>query len=320
MTVNLASIQQAHKRITPYLAHTPLIRFQALEEHLDTPHPIYLKCEHHQPTHTFKVRGAFNALLSLKQEERQKGIVTRSSGNFAQAVAYAAQKLSMHAKIVMPLDAPLIKQERTKQFHPELILFGKTHEEGEEKVEEMKQELGCVALSPYDQKEVIEGQGTAALEIYEALPSIAHFFCPIGGGGLMSGCATAFKSLNASIQTIGIEPKGAQDYCLARQKGERFALKEIETIADGLRASQVGVLNWPLLQEHVDLVEVVSDAQIQFAMAFIYRALNIVTEPSGAVSLAALLFSKIALKGPAVCLLSGANIDSTNFHQLISKN
>lgn len=299
--------------IRPYIKKTSLVRCEELERKLNTPYQIFLKLESEQFTRSFKVRGAFNALLSLTPSEKIKGVVTRSSGNFAQSIAYAGKLLGIKVTIVMPTNAPEIKKIETQKHDPVLIFAGITHEEGDAVVEKIKLETGGIQISPYNHLEVIRGQGTIALEVYEDLPKLQHFFCPIGGGGLMSGCAAALKQLNPNIETIGIEPEGANDYYLYRLQGHQVSLKSINTICDGLRATQVGALNRPILDQYVDTVSTVSDDSVKEAMKFLRDNCGLMIEPSGAAAVAGLFNHSKPLKGEVVCVISGANIDECDF-------
>jgi len=316
--MDLKTIQTAQKAIAPYIKKTPLIRCNALEEHLRSKGRIFLKCENLQMTNSFKPRGAFNALLNLPEEQRKRGVVTRSAGNFAQGLAMAAQTLGIRAVIVMPLSVPLVKKEKTARFGAEIILHGKNQLEEQAKAKEIADKENLVLLSPYDHADVIAGQGSIALEILEDLPEIAHFFCPIGGGGLAAGTAVAFKALKPAIRIYGIEPAGAGDYFLSRKAGKRIPLEKVDTIADGLRAPQVGVLNWPLLEKNVDEALTVTDEEIMRAMRFLYEKAGMMLEPSGAASVAGLMFHpEQKITGDAVCVLSGSNVDRDKFYPWI---
>lgn len=319
MGLTLKDIQQAGKRVWEHLKPTPLHRGEVLEKALNYSGKIFLKCEQDQPTGSFKVRGAFNVLTQLSKDEKAKGVVTRSSGNFAQAVAFAAQKLQIAATIVMPRNAPQTKLEGTRKYGATVIQQeGDVHEEGEKIVEAQVAEKGYVRLHPYNDYRTMAGQGTAALEILRELSEINHFFCPIGGGGLMSGCATAFKETSRSIKTHGVEPAGAGDYHASRLSGKLETWDHIDTIADGLRASSVGDLNYPILNKYVDEASVVSEKEIKEAMKWLYDKMGIVTEPSGAVSFAGFLKKCKDIKGNVVILLSGKNVDKENFQRWIS--
>lgn len=315
MKIDLTRIQKAQKLISSYVKKTPLIRCYLLEKWLDTSAKIFLKCDHLQLMNSFKVRGAFNVLLHLSPEEKKRGVVTRSAGNFASALAYACHLLHIPVTIVMPEKVPQAKLDLVAAFSP-TILFASSRIEEEKKVQEVAREANSIPLSPYDHLDVIAGQGTAALEIFEDLSSIQTFFCPLGGGGLMSGTAIAFKGLNPNIQTIAVEPAGANDYYLSRQTGKKIRLDQVNTIADGLVAPTVGEINYPLLNQTVDQVTTVSDEAIIQAMRLLYEKMGMIVEPSGAASVAALM-TQVKLQGDIVCFISGGNVQRDQFYQWI---
>lgn len=307
----LSQIQKANHRIKPFIRKTPLVRAYAFEEKYSLPHRLFFKCEQLQATHSFKARGAFNALLKLPTGQ---GVITRSSGNFAQAVSYAASCLQIPAHIIMPLSVPKIKKELTEKYHAHVLLYGEGHLEQQEKVVSLAKEMNLAVLSPYDHLDVIEGQATAGLEIYEELPSIRHYFCPVGGGGLAAGSMAALKQLDPSIHTIGVEPEEANDYFLSRQEGHRVKKETIHTIADGLRAPQVGNLNYPLLEQYLDTAMCITEVEIKQALCLLYKTMGLVVEPSGAVSIAGMIKALPHLPpGDTVCLLSGGNVDPDLF-------
>lgn len=307
--MNLSDVKKAAIAIAPYIQKTPLIQIPGTH--------FYLKCEHQQVTNSFKTRGAFYTLLNLSAEEKKRGVITRSAGNFAKALAYAGQILNIPVTIVMPLHAPEVKKEGVIKFGGKIILHGTKHAESQAKVDAIAKEENLVKLSPYDHRDVILGAGTIGLEIKEQLPPIKHYLCPISGGGLLAGSALALKSLGP-LDIIAVEPAGAGDFCLSLQKGEKVILEQTQSIADGLLAPTVGTLNWPLLQKYVDRALVVTDEEIIQAMRFLYTKLNIIAEPSGAVSVAALLYHpELNLQGDTVAVISGGNVDLNKFHSWI---
>ena len=318
MSLTLNDIRDALTRVHNYIKPTELVRCISLEKQLNFPGKIFLKPEYQQPTGSFKVRGAFNVLTQLSPEQRNKGVVTRSSGNFAQAVAFAAHKLTMKATIVMPGNAPKIKVDGTKKYGPTVIISGNTHAESQQIVDSLVKDQGLTPLHPYNNYHTMAGQGTAALEILQQLPEVDHFFCPIGGGGLMGGCATALKESRPSIKTHGVEPSGAADYHASRQTGKHESLEKVDTIADGLRAPSVGVLNYPILNEYVDEVSTVSDEEIKNAMKWLYENMQIVTEPSGAAAFAGFIKQHQKISNHVVILISGRNVDEDSFNSWIS--
>lgn len=320
MELHIDDFRKVLASIRPYVKKTSLLRCKALESYLKTSCRIFLKLENEQPTGSFKVRGAFNALLNLEAKNKVSGVVTRSSGNFAQAVAYAGNLLKIKIRIVMPTNAPEIKKVATRAYDVELIFAGTTHEEGNLVVEEVRLATGASVISPYNHFDVIKGQGTISLEIFDELPSLRHFFCPVGGGGLLSGCAAAFKLLNPNIEIIGIEPEGAADYYLSRLHGNVFPLSEINTICDGLRASQVGAINRPILNRNVDIVSIVSDHSVMKAMQFLRDYCALMVEPSGAAALAGLMHHKSSFQGDVVCVITGGNVDTATYEKCMQIN
>lgn len=312
-------VLHAEKRIRPFVPKTPLVRCYALELALKSTVRFFLKCEHLHETNSFKVRGAFNALLALSEEEKKRGVIARSSGNFAQALAYAGSVLQIPITIVMGSNVMSIKRKNTEQWGARVLIADPHHDKQLAIVTQIAQDEELSVLSPFDHLHVIEGAATIALEIWEDLPSLTHYVCQIGGGGLMAGTSAAFKTLNPQIETIGIEPAQANDFFLSHQAGHRVRLDTIDTIADGLRAPQVGQLNWPLLQKCVDRATTVSEKEIKGALRFLYEKVGMLIEPSGAVSFAAFLYHPewFPPQTDVVCILSGANIDKEVFYYAI---
>jgi len=319
--INLEGIRSAERLIRPYLPKTPLVRCYPLEQLLNFAGRIFLKCENVQWTGSFKTRGAFNALLHLSPEERKRGAISRSSGNFAQALAYAGAALKVPTTLIMPSTAPQIKKENTERYGARIFLTEPDYLKQQEKVHEIVKVEKLTLLHPFNHHRVIEGAGTISLEIWEEIPTIAQYYCQIGGGGLMAGTATAFKSLNAAIEVTGVEPLGANDYCLSREEGTPVRIEKTDTIADGLLAPQVGDLPWPLLQQHVDKTMTVTDRNIRQAMKFLYEKMGMIIEPSGVVSFAALMAhpEKIKPRSDIACILSGGNVDRSSFFKWIAE-
>lgn len=313
MSFTTTDILQAFSQVNSLLAPTPLIRSQSLEKELSFPGKVFFKCEFMQPTGSFKVRGAINALTQLSDADKKKGVVARSAGNFGQAVAFIAHQLSISALLVLPVNIPKVKLQGIQAYHAQVVFAGLTHEEGNCMVEKLVKERDLVPLHPYNSYHTMAGQGTIALEILEQLPEIEHFYCPIGGGGLMSGCATALKQTRSEIFIHGVEPLGACDYYSSRISGCLRRLEKVDTIADGLRAPCVGDLNYPILNAYVDDVEVVGDDDIIYAMKWLYENEEIIAEPSGAAALAGFFRQAKDVSGNVVIVLSGKNVDSENF-------
>jgi threo-3-hydroxy-L-aspartate ammonia-lyase len=316
MTLVLDDFYDACTRLEAYINQTPLVRARFLEKNGQG--PVYLKCENLQVTGSFKARGAFFSLLALTDEEKKRGVVTRSSGNFARAVGYAGKILNIPTTIVMPESAPEIKKRETKALADRVFIHGTTHAEGESLVEELSRSEGLVALSPYDHLQVMIGQGSAGIEVIREIPDLASFLCPVGGGGLLGGCATAIKLSIPNARIVAVEPEEAADFKRSMDLGERTALSTtLNTIADGLRAPVVGDIPWPYLQRHVDTVITVSEKSIKWAVSVVLKELGMVLEPSAAVSVAALLEGRRFSKGVAVCLISGKNVDEESFRNWV---
>ncbi len=319
--INLEGIRSAEQLIRSYVPKTPLVRCYPLEQQLNFAGRIFLKCENLHRTGSFKVRGAFNALLHLSPQERKRGAISRSSGNFAQAMAYACSTLHIPATLIMPSNVPDIKKESTEKYHPRIILTEPDYLKQQEKVLEIAEAENLALLHPFNHPRVIAGAGTISLEIWEELPTIAQYYCQIGGGGLMAGTATTLKALHSAIEVIAVEPLGANDYFLSREERKPVRLKKTDTIADGLLAPQVGDLPWPLLQKHVDHAMTVTDRNIKQAMKFIYEKMGMIIEPSGATSFAAMLAhpERIKPRSDVVCILSGGNVDRPSFFKWIGE-
>ena len=306
-TITLSDIQDAHKRIKSYIKKTPLIRIE------DT---VFIKAENQQVTHSFKPRGAGNALLQLSDEAKANGVITRSSGNFAQAISYMGNKCQTDVTVVMPEHAPKIKVKATQSWGATVLLKGTQHPEAQALVDQLAQEKGLTKMHPYDHPHVIAGQGTAMLEICDDIDTIDIFFCPISGGGLMSGCATALKALHPKATIIAVEPEGASEYAEYRKTGVFTALSHASSIADGLLAPCVGQHCKPILDSLVDDVIVVSDDAIRSAMKDIKTTLNEDVEPSGAAAYAAYKHYKQTHTTEGlniVCMASGGNFDKEAF-------
>lgn len=311
---SLDEIEQAAEALAPYVLKTPLIRARALEEEFKLEHRLFLKCEYLQLTGSFKARGAFLACLAL-----DKGVVTRSSGNFGIAVAKAAKAFALPAHIVLSDKITSYKKNMIEKSSPSLY-FCSSRDEEEDLVLSLAEKYSLSPISPYDHKEVIKGQATLGLEIYSQLPSMKYFIGPIGGGGLMAGASLAIKSFNKDICAIGVEPEEGNDYFLSRKRKNRVKLAGIQTICEGLRAPTVGEMTYPLLEKYVDDVLLVSDTDTKKVLKVFYEKMGIVLEPSGAITAGIFINTKRTFKGDTVLVLSGANIDKDKFLNLIGED
>src|ERR1700683_3190737 len=309
--VTLADIRSAQARLNGIALRTRLIDFDHRES--DT-RRLFLKPENQQPIGAFKLRGAYNKIASLGQEDRKRGVITYSSGNHAQGVAYAARALGVKAVIVMPENAPAIKREATAALGAEIAFVGPGSAERQSKAEELAAQRGYVIVPPYNDMQIIAGQGTIGLEILEDLPEVETVFAPVGGGGMISGVATALKLSKPSVKVIGVEPELAGDAQASLRAGKiiQFAAdKVVRTIADGLRTQSIGPINFEHIRRYVDDIVTVSEAEIREAVRLLAANPNTVAEPSGAVSVAGFLFHREQLPKTKinVAIISGGNID-----------
>ncbi|HEY2469699.1 MAG TPA: threonine/serine dehydratase [Terracidiphilus sp.] len=318
--VSLDAIRAAADRISSIAVKTPLIR----ADFAGVPGKVWLKAESLQPIGSFKLRGASNKILQLAPNELSRGVITYSSGNHAQGVAYAARAVGAKAVIVMPSNAPAIKRAATIGYGAEVVDVGVASSERLAKAEELVRQHGYVVIPPYDDEQIITGQATCGLEIVEALPDVDLVLAPVSGGGLLSGVATAVKRLRPQAKVFGIEPELAGDTAESFRKGEVVtwpAESTSRTIADGLRTQSVGVRNFAHIQAFVDGIITVTEAEIRAAMRAIVAAARIVPEPSGAVTTAALLFHRDQLPPfkTAVAVVSGGNVDPTLLAQVLTE-
>jgi threonine dehydratase len=313
--VSLAAIRAAATRIAAVAVKTPLVEasFPSLSG-FGTNKKIYLKAESLQPIGSFKLRGAANKILQLSAEEIARGVITYSSGNHAQGVAYAARSVGAKAVIVMPSNAPAVKRAATLALGAAVVEVGLASSERLAKAEELVRQHGYIVIPPYDDEQIITGQATCGLEIVEALPDIDLVLAPVSGGGLLGGVAAAVKQLRPQAKVIGVEPELAGDTAESFRTGTIStwtAEQTSRTIADGLRTQSVGVRNFAHIQAFVDDVITVTEAEIRAAMRAIVTATCLIPEPSGAVAAAALLFhgAELPTYRQAVAILSGGNVD-----------
>ncbi len=313
--VSLDAIRAAALRIAPIAMKTPLVRaaFPGLSGH-GAGCEIWLKAESLQPIGAFKIRGASNKILQLTPAEISRGVITYSSGNHAQGVAYAAREVGAKAVIVMPSNAPAIKRAATIALGAEIVDVGLASSERLAVAEELVKKHGYIVIPPYDDEQIIAGQGTCGLEIVQELPGVDLVLSPVSGGGLLGGVAAAVKQLSPKTKVFGIEPELAGDTAESFRTGEIVtwpAELTSRTIADGLRTQSVGVRNFAHIQAFVDGVITVTETQIRAAMRAIVAATRLVPEPSGAVATAALLFHANQLPPwrKAVAVVSGGNVD-----------
>ena len=275
---------------------------------------LFLKPENQQPIGAFKLRGAYNKIASLSKEDRSRGVITYSSGNHAQGVAYAARALGAKAIIVMPNNAPAIKREATKALGAEIVTVGPGSSERQQKAEELARQHGYAIVPPYNDEKIIAGQGTIGLEILDDLPEVEAVLAPVGGGGMISGIATAVKLTKPTVRVIGVEPTIAGDAQASFRAGKivEFPAEQVsQTLADGLRTQSIGPINFEHIRKYVDDIITVSEDEIRQATRKLAANPRTLAEPSGAVAVAAFLFHRDELPKTIlnVAVISGGNID-----------
>ena len=308
MSVTLSDIREAAARIAPIAHRTPVMTSRSFNKRAGV--QAFFKCENFQRGGAFKIRGAANFIYSIPKDDLPRGVVGFSSGNHAQAVAIAAGSLGIPSTLVMPTDAPRSKLEATRNYGARIVSYDRHREDREEIGRRISDETGATLVPPYDHEWIVAGQGTAALELLEEIPDLDTIVVCIGGGGLISGCATVAKALNPGMRVIGVEPEDANDTYLSRRKGERVEIPPPATIADGLRSPKPGEITFPIVQKLVDDIVLVNDDQIREAVQFCLTRMKMVVEPSGAVAPAAVLFSKLPSAARRIgVIISGGNVD-----------
>ncbi|HSM71273.1 MAG TPA: pyridoxal-phosphate dependent enzyme [Anaerolineales bacterium] len=307
MAVTLQHIQNAIERIKPYAHRTPIVTNESLDQQVGA--QVFLKCENMQKVGAFKFRGACNAVYSLSGEEATRGVCTHSSGNHAQALALAAKLRRIPAYIVMPSNAPQVKKDAVAGYGGQITFCEPTLEARESTLDRIRLDTGANVVHPYNDERVISGQGTAALELLDEVPSLDVVIAPVGGGGLLSGTSIAAKGLKPDIRVIGAEPEMADDAHRSMQAGRIIPSDDPKTLADGLLTS-LGELTFPIIQKNVEQIVTVSEQGIIDSMKFIWERAKIIIEPSAAVAVAVLWEKKIDLTGLKVgVILSGGNVD-----------
>ncbi|MGI6719026.1 MAG: threonine ammonia-lyase [Bacteroidales bacterium] len=281
---------------------------------------VFLKLENLQSTGSFKVRGAYNKLASLTDEEKQKGVVAASAGNHAQGVAFSATRLGVKSTIFMPIFTPPLKVLATRGYGANVILTGETFDDAYEASQKYCKEHNATYIHPFDDKMIIAGQGTIGIEIYDQLPEVDIVLVPIGGGGLISGVALAMKELNPNIKIIGVEAEGAASMYASRKSKEIVNLPKISTIADGIAVKKPGKLTYSIIEDLVDDLVVVNDTEIAHAAYLLLQRAKLLAEPSGVAPMAAVLFKKCDFVNKnVVTIISGGNINMQILEQIIEK-
>jgi len=317
----LADFESARVIVSRVAEITPMESSRFLSELLGS--PVYLKCENLQRTGSYKIRGAYNRLSRLTDEEKSHGVVAASAGNHAQGVAFAARELGIAATIFMPVGVALPKLQATRNYGAEVVLRGHAVDEALRRAAEFAATTGAVFIPPFDHADVVAGQGTLGLEMLDQVPDLQTVIVPIGGGGLISGVASALKQKFAlegrSVRIIGVQAENAAPYPVSLLNGVSTAITILPTIADGIAVNKPGILNFEIIKDAVDDIITVSDDDIARAMLVLLERAKLVVEPAGAVAVAAIMTGQVKDAGVTVAILSGGNIDPLVMERVISR-
>lgn len=317
---SLDEIEAARAVVSKVAEPTPVETSRFLADVLGA--PVFLKCENLQRTGSYKIRGAYNRMATLSADERARGVVAASAGNHAQGVAFAARELGIHATIFMPVGVAIPKFQATRDYGADVVLSGSIVDETLRAAADFATETGAVLIPPFDHPDVVAGQGTLGLEILDDVPDAATIVVPIGGGGLISGVASAVKQRAAAegreIRVIGVQAANAAAYPPSLDAGEPTEIALVATIADGIAVSKPGALNFQIIRDVVDEIVTVSEDDIARALLVLLERAKLVVEPAGAAAVAAILAGKVPAIGPTVAILSGGNIDPLLMQRIIS--
>jgi threonine ammonia-lyase medium form len=315
--ITFAHIQSAAERLYRIAHRTPIATSRTLDEM--TGAQVFCKCENLQRAGAFKFRGAFNTISQLGEEQCQRGVVSFSSGNHAQAVALVSKLLNTPSVIVMPNDAPAVKLAATRGYGAEVVLYDRVEQKREVIAKQLAEERGLTLVPPFDHPHIIAGQGTAAMELLTDIPDLDMLIVPIGGGGLISGCSIAAHAMKPDIRVFGVEPDTANDTYLSLQRGEIVSTPQSHSIADGLLPTAPGQITFPIMQQHLESVVLVSDEAMADAVRFMLLRMKLLVEPSGAAPIAALMSDKVPnVQGKKIgVVLSGGNVDPAKLADLL---
>jgi threonine dehydratase len=312
--ITLEDVRAAARTLQGVAVRTPLVEVPALTARAGV--PVSLKCEQLQPIGAFKIRGAYNA-VSRVAGTGARGVVTQSSGNHGQAIAYAARAFGLRAVVVMPASTPQIKVDGVRRHGGEVVFAGAVRSlEQQQRAEAMEREEGLIMIPPFDHPDVMAGQGTCGLELVEQCPEVDTVVVPVSGGGLLAGISVAVTGVKPSVRVVAVEPEGAAKLSAALAAGAPLTLERTESIADGLLTRSIGRLTFPIIQRVVREVVRVSETEIAGAVRYLHREAGLRVEPSGAVTTAAILAGRLRLTGPTVAVVSGGNVDPDLFHRL----
>ncbi|MCY6958755.1 threonine ammonia-lyase [Clostridium brassicae] len=318
MSLDLNKVKKAQENIKGVARRTPLFYSSTFSK--QSGYEIYLKCENKQKTGAFKIRGAYNKIANLTQEEKERGVIASSAGNHAQGVAYAATAFGIKSTIVMPATAPMSKVNATKGYGAEVVQFGEVYDECYTKAVEIQKETGATFVHPFNDEDVMAGQGTIALEILEDIPDMDAILVPIGGGGLIAGIAVAAKSINPNIKVIGVQAEIIASTKASLKAGKVVTVDGVKSLADGISVKTPGDISFKYIQQYVDEVVTVSEDEISYAEFKLMETSKLIAEGAGATPLAAVLADKIKVDGKKVAvLISGGNIDIAMVSKIINR-
>jgi threo-3-hydroxy-L-aspartate ammonia-lyase len=312
--ISVTDIELAYTIVKSVVHKTPLLTSRVMNKRCGN--EVFLKAENFQRVGAFKIRGAYNKIASLTQDEKHCGIVAHSSGNHAQGVALAAQLLHVKATVVMPKNSPRIKVEATQSYGADVIFCEDSSDDRERVAKTLQTQYGYALVPPFDDDKIIAGQGTVMLEVAQELASIDYLFVPVGGGGLISGCAIAAKYFFPNIKIIGVETEAANDCQQSFRKKEIVRIAPPDTIADGMRTQSIGKRNFEIIMQYVDDVITVTDIQVIEMMRYFMQHMKIIVEPTGAVAPAAVFHNVLNLSDKKICaIISGGNVEPTLLKQ-----
>ena len=309
-------IQAAKRRLDGQAHVTPVMTSHTLDRQVGA--AVYLKCENFQRAGAFKFRGAYNAMAQLAEADRRRGVITYSSGNHAQAIALVGRLLGIKTTIVMPDNAPATKRTATENYGATVVEYDPATSSREEISQDLEKQHGYILIPPYDNIDIVAGQGTAAFELFEKVKTLDILLVPCGGGGLLSGSAIVAKNMAPQCRVIGIEPELADDATRSFRSGTLHTVKNPPTIADGTRTPSLGQrVTFPLVLKYVDDMQTVSEAAIIAAVKFLFYRMKVVVEPSGALGIAALLSGNVQPRGRVGVIISGGNIDGVTMKMIL---
>ncbi|TVQ79439.1 MAG: threonine ammonia-lyase [Bradymonadales bacterium] len=317
--LNASHIEELAKSFGEALRETPLIRSQSLEKRVQSKQALFLKAENLQFTGSFKARGALAKILEILKEAKEKGVITASAGNHAQGLAFHASRLGVSAKIVMPIGTPIVKMRATKQWGPEIILFGESYQEAYEEATRLAKESGRAYVHAFDDWTVMAGQGTIGVEILRQCPDVSSVFLPVGGGGLLAGVGSYLKAKNPKIKLIAVQAEGCSSLIPSLKKGSPVSLDKVNTIAEGMAVKRMGEKSFSICQSLVDETVIVSDEEISDALLWILENERLFVEGCGGATVAAAMKRSDLISGSSVILLSGGNLDVDLLARIIER-